>query len=762
MHDYGLTGDGRPFIVMELVEGENLAEALKKQAFQPHTAVALVRQLCSALKVAHQQNIIHRDIKPGNIIIKDRSAGQDNELFAQLLDFGIAKTMNVEEAGGVTRTGEVLGTPAYMSPEQCRGQSLDGRSDIYSLGCVFYEMLTGKPIVTATNTFDYMNWHLNGELPNLFALQNQLPGVDKVLRRMLAKLPDERYQDMAALDADLARLLEGKPIKPSAKTPSGTERKRLASLGLSGVLMLMAIGHLMRQPSEPLPIPPEPKPVVKQEVTYPSGVTISEPVDESRRVPFSVKELQRQLKLIRLAATESRAAGNNAKADSLEMQAQAAENVFNRKTPLPAGTDPKLVEIGVYEGDKSRTLTEFGIVEPKITYTAHPVVLSLSSYSPVIWKLDLAPGVKIARIILQTYEAGSYVENPPAGVKVEKRLEPGYSAYEFSEKSQSKHDPEVFKMTGISRIALVGNYGGSAPIEVGSGSDDFMAQQALQVLQPTMKEAAEVNEKTIDPLLRSLDFWGIAREKEAPEPAQICRFNGYGPIPGSAVKGMHTDLIGMVHVPEEGAIYGITDHDFYRMPLKKEPKDPFVLKNKIAMHWLSGVTYDSKRKSVILSCDGNNGPMILSLDPRTRTWSVLHTFARESQEKYSSMYYDKTRDRIFALSDALRSAESRSIFVLRPDGSLERTIKLDTAIKSGDSHAAPQMVIKDNYAVMVVPVVPDHDSGTSPISPKIAVFDLTTGKLLHMGPWKTSVQPKSIFEHPDESESPSDLPPFEG
>ncbi|MBY0548859.1 MAG: serine/threonine protein kinase [Candidatus Obscuribacterales bacterium] len=751
VHDYGLTQDGRPFIVMEFLEGQSLTDRLKSGAISPELAVTLLSQLCSALAVAHEQGIIHRDIKPGNILINNAQSGEED--VAQLLDFGIAKTMHVDEIGGVTRTGEVLGTPAYMSPEQCRGQALDGRSDIYSLGCVFYEMLTGTPLVSATNAFDCMNWHLNGELPNLKGLQGVLPGVDRVLRRMLSKLPDERYQDTSALNEDLKNLLEGKPVaSPPVRTRKSNSR--LPLYGGVGLLAVVAMVFMFQSVGNKGVVdPPASDPVAPVEQVIEPMPMASEPFIQQEAEPslYSVKELERQLKVVRSAASEVRAT-DSTKAERLEQTAQTAENLFNRKIPLPSGADPKLMVISVYEGDKSRTLTEFGTVEPVISYTAHPIILALSSYSPVIWRLHVAPGVKIQRIILNTFEKGSYVENPPRGVKVESGPDNAYLPYEFDEKSANSQDSELRTKTGLLRSALVGNYNGQSPIELGKGSDDFMAQQALQTLAAAMKEAQAMKEVSMRGVLNSLSFIAVAREKEMPEPAVICKFNGFGPIPGTAIELNHSDLLALAVAPEEQAVYGITNHEFYRMPLKKEPPDPFITKNKVDLSWLTGITYDSKRKRVIISGNGRNGSQLFCFDPSTRKWSILRQTGRPWQGKLSGMFYDAQRDKIFALPDPTSSSSCsvQSILTLSPDGQIEKVTKLDTELKVS-IEGGVQMVVKDNVAVVIVPAVTDHDSGGPSIPPKTAAFDLTTGKLLFMGPWKTSVQPPSIWDQGEPS-----------
>jgi serine/threonine protein kinase len=146
LHDFGRTEDGVPYIVMDYIEGESLADILKREKQLGTSRTAhIFSQVCDALQHAHDLGIIHRDLKPGNIMIVQN---EDERDIVKVVDFGIAKMYESDEGGNdvqkLTTTGELFGSPVYMSPEQCGGYELDARSDIYSLGCVIYETLTGK------------------------------------------------------------------------------------------------------------------------------------------------------------------------------------------------------------------------------------------------------------------------------------------------------------------------------------------------------------------------------------------------------------------------------------------------------------------------------------------------------------------------------------------------------------------------------------------------------------------------------------------
>src|SRR5580704_6495782 len=196
--DYG-EDDGRPYIVFEYVEGETLKERIRRTGRLPTTeAVAYAIEIARALGVAHARHIVHRDVKPQNVLIDDEGS-------AKVTDFGIARTLDEE---GLTADGRVLGTTDYVSPEQALGQPVTGQSDLYSLGVVLYEMLTGEVPFRGDSPVAVAMRHVREEVPDV---QHLRPGVSaataSVVDRAVSKDLSRRYPDAGAMVADLEEVL---------------------------------------------------------------------------------------------------------------------------------------------------------------------------------------------------------------------------------------------------------------------------------------------------------------------------------------------------------------------------------------------------------------------------------------------------------------------------------------------------------------------------------------------------------------------------
>ena len=211
IYDFGCV-DSIYYLAMEFVDGRSLGHRLRTGRFSEVDALQIVRQVCRALSVAHAEGIVHRDIKPDNLMLTSRGD-------LKLVDLGIAK--RVDEDQSITQTGQSIGTPHYISPEQIRGQKdIDARADIYSLGATLYHLVTGHTPYKGSSGALVMSMHLVEPLPDPRQWEPALSeGLCRVIRKMMAKDRRERYPDIAVLEVDLHRLQAGqtpKPVEPSA------------------------------------------------------------------------------------------------------------------------------------------------------------------------------------------------------------------------------------------------------------------------------------------------------------------------------------------------------------------------------------------------------------------------------------------------------------------------------------------------------------------------------------------------------------------
>ncbi len=209
IHDFGITPDGQPYMVMDYLSGRSLQDILDENPhLVPARAKRIFSQAASGLAHAHKAGVVHRDVKPNNIIIDMDHNGQEA---VKIVDFGIAKIVsdsdNPQER--LTRAGEFFGTSVYMSPEQCRGKDVDLRSDVYSLGCVMFESLTGLPPFEGENDLDTFQMQLSADPPRFHERRPDLvipTEFELIVRKALEKNADDRYQNMDELIEDLAQV----------------------------------------------------------------------------------------------------------------------------------------------------------------------------------------------------------------------------------------------------------------------------------------------------------------------------------------------------------------------------------------------------------------------------------------------------------------------------------------------------------------------------------------------------------------------------
>ncbi|PZG18777.1 serine/threonine-protein kinase, partial [Micromonospora craterilacus] len=219
------TGETLPFIVMEFVNGRTLKEVLGAEGrLQPRRALEICADMCAALEFSHRHGIIHRDIKPGNVMLTQ--TGQ-----VKVMDFGIARAL-ASGATTMTQTSAVIGTAQYLSPEQARGEAVDARSDVYAAGCVLFELLCGHPPFVGDSPVSVAYQHVREAPPTPSDLNPDVnPAVDAIVLKALSKNPLNRYQSAGEMRADLLRAAAGRPVMA---TPVLREDETVAMAAASG------------------------------------------------------------------------------------------------------------------------------------------------------------------------------------------------------------------------------------------------------------------------------------------------------------------------------------------------------------------------------------------------------------------------------------------------------------------------------------------------------------------------------------------------
>ncbi len=206
---------GTYYIVMEFVDGRSVSDIIRNDGpIEPKRAAGIAAEVAAALGFAHRKGVVHRDVKPGNVLIT--STGE-----IKVADFGIARAMTSKGEEDLTQTGSVMGTATYFSPEQAQGKTVDARTDLYSLGVVLYEMVSGKPPFNGDSPVAIAYKHVQEPVPSL---AERVPGIPRdyeaITRKALSKDPDDRYADGTAMRADLLRFRDGLPLATTSPGPA--------------------------------------------------------------------------------------------------------------------------------------------------------------------------------------------------------------------------------------------------------------------------------------------------------------------------------------------------------------------------------------------------------------------------------------------------------------------------------------------------------------------------------------------------------------
>ena len=222
------SGVAQPYIVMEYVAGRTLREIVREgRKILPERALEITSGVLSALDYSHRAGIIHRDIKPGNVMLTPSGD-------VKVMDFGIARAIS-DASSTMTQTAAVVGTAQYLSPEQARGETVDSRSDVYSAGCLLYELLTGRPPFVGDSPVAVAYQHVREPATPPSDHDTELPAaIDAIVMKSLAKRVEDRYQSAAAMRSDIERYLAGRPVHATAPPPPPPDDRTVVAAPLSG------------------------------------------------------------------------------------------------------------------------------------------------------------------------------------------------------------------------------------------------------------------------------------------------------------------------------------------------------------------------------------------------------------------------------------------------------------------------------------------------------------------------------------------------
>jgi serine/threonine protein kinase len=249
MYDFGISHGEMPYLVMEWINGISVERKVERDGpLSVREAVQIFQQISAALSQAHQKKVVHRDLKPGNILLTRDLA--DGRTIVHLVDFGIAKEFSDQEnklqTEELNAPATVVGTPAYMSPEQARGASIDWRSDVYSLGCVMYFVLTGNPPFIGEKAGDILHKQINEEPPETDPALKIPSDLKKIMFKAMQKNPDHRYDSLEHLARDLRRITKDAGlVRRSLSSERWSVGKTLITAGCL-VIGFLSICRLLR------------------------------------------------------------------------------------------------------------------------------------------------------------------------------------------------------------------------------------------------------------------------------------------------------------------------------------------------------------------------------------------------------------------------------------------------------------------------------------------------------------------------------------
>jgi serine/threonine protein kinase len=498
--DAGTTSGGTPYFVMEFLDGPALGDLLKTEGVLSDVrAVRMFIQMADALAYAHEQGIIHRDLKPNNVVVLS-NRGKD---FIKLVDLGIAKLVTPsDDAQGLTATGEIFGSPIYMSPEQCSGKAIDGRSDIYSLGCLMFETVCGEPPIKGGSALETFNLHMTKDAPLISTMPGvrmtlQMKALEAVIARCVQRDPEARFRTMEELSQALefidrssansavSGLLPGsnaseaigshatstdasghRNYDPGAGVSNERAQDNLAQVsepvGRGGAII--AVGGSGGRSDSPL---------AKKNLLVGAGVFV---------VVFCLAQLMTHRNSPAPVPVPTFIQNSQPYVDTASIQ-KTIESVADRQmsqhstVSYPDNSGKSKVEVlAVYmgKGQEAGNANLPGNIEVDVKYSEKPITLVLVSYMPTNWKIMReSPAVTISKVLVSSYKSPCTVTGVPVSVPVERAWYPFLD--ENGRKLDAPRKDNPFKFFVLS-TALV------------PGSPDIETQGDFQTMKKIVEE----------------------------------------------------------------------------------------------------------------------------------------------------------------------------------------------------------------------------------------------------------------------------------
>lgn len=745
--DFGVPDKQQPFFVMEYLDAESLDHFFQKHREDVALSINIFIQTLAALGYAHAQGFVHRDIKPGNILVKTNG---DGSFTVKLVDFGVARISENEDERNLTATGELLGTPLYMSPEQCVGDTIDSRSDLYSLGCVMYEQWSGKNPFLASNSFECMMKHISVQPPELVMAGGTIAAapLQQFLNKALSKDKSTRFQSAQEMSEALANL--------PAHQPPGQKKQGLGlsrtAVALCCVLLIgawLALSSLAPQRSSNNPAP---SPAVPSGATAPPA-TVSPQSDsddtdndskdnapelmrEQNGAPETYEEtLRRELKQLQEYATELNKQGlTQPAADLTKKLAEINFLLSTSSTGTEQRSREELHVVAVARGEKLEKFNdESEQATVRVSYKGAPMVLLLSGEHVRLWKVTVDPGVKLKKILIHGYLQHNVVGAP--GVPVEPIDYDPNTTQDFITTPDQNFPHETFEFIRYikrkykcSVDSILYPKAKGAHCIVGPENIEWLSARLLSQVAPLYEKLQLANEERMRKRMKEPRFWAryhIASEGFAPFVADesnsaghfIGLFDYRGPLKGKYFKPPMKDITAVTGPVPNGPIYAVNGTVTMINPKTRSSKEIGSQPDLPVPGQSSSIGFDNKTGQ--LYCIGSH---VLSWNVATKKWTPISEFRGEPW----AVALAPAERCFYGMSVWGQAQTVRHICKVDLQGNVIKKIPLSQPIFLGEDANAPAQFFYVNGFVVVVTSPLRRPSSAIPVQHMI-VIEPSTG-----------------------------------